>query len=66
MIFIMDLTQFKKLTLQCMWHLGTTRKKCKVTISKDLFKHLTGKNTSEKFERHFDQSSGNYQVQCVE
>ena len=66
MIFIMDLTQLKKLTLQCMWHLDTTRKKCKVTISKDFFKHLMVKNNSKKFERHFDQSSVNYQVQCVE
>ena len=54
MIFIMDLTQLKKLTLQCMWHLGTTRKKCKVTIGKDFFKHLMVKNNSKKFERHFD------------
>ena len=66
MIFIMDLTQLKKLTLQCMWHLGTTRKKCKVTISKDFFKHPMVKSNSKKFERHFNQSSGNYQVQCVE
>ena len=57
MIFIMDLTQLKKLTLQCMWHLGTTRKKCKVTIIKDFFKHLMVKSNSKKFERHFNQSS---------
>ena len=42
------------------------QEKIVVTISKDFFKHLMVKSNSKKFERHFNQSLGNYQVQCVE